>query len=46
VSLLRSAVVILAAEHLGPLAEAEVGGDIGIGSLVEFAKQEELQRAS
>jgi hypothetical protein len=34
------------AERFGPLAEAEVGGDIGTGSLVEFAEQGELQRAS
>jgi len=34
------------AEHLGPLAEAEVGGYDNAGALVEFAEQMEQQRAA
>ena len=32
------------AEHVGPFAEAEVGGDDDAGALVEFAEQVEQQR--
>ncbi len=31
------------AEHLGPFAEAEIGGDDDAGALVEFAEQMEQQ---
>ena len=34
------------AEHPGPFAEAEVGGDDDAGTLVEFAEQVEQQRAA
>ena len=33
-------------EHLGPFAEAEVGGDDDAGALVEFAEQMEQQRTA
>ena len=33
------------AEHPGPLAEAEIGGDDDAGSLVKFAEQVEQERA-
>ena len=33
------------AEHPGPLAEAEIGGDDDAGALVKFAEQVELERA-
>ena len=32
------------AEHAGPFAEAQVGGDDDAGALVEFAQQMEEQR--
>jgi hypothetical protein len=34
------------AEHAGPFAEAEVGGDDDAGALVELAQQMEQQRAA
>ena len=34
------------AEHAGPLAEAEVGGDDDAGALVELAQEVEEQRAA
>ena len=34
------------AEHLGPFAEAESGGDDDAGALVEFAQQMEQQRTA
>ena len=34
------------AEHFGPFAKAEVGGDDDAGALVEFAEQMEQQGAA
>jgi hypothetical protein len=34
------------AEHVGPFAEAEVGGDDDAGAFVEFAEQVEQQRSA
>ena len=34
------------AEHLGPFAEAEIGGDDDAGALVELAQQVEQQRTA
>ena len=34
------------AEHLGPFAEAEIGGDDDAGTLVKLAQQVEQQRAA
>ena len=34
------------AEHAGPFAEAQVGGDDEAGALVEFAQQMEEQRTT
>lgn len=34
---------LIVAEHAGPFAEAEVGGDDDAGALVEFAQQMEEQ---
>ena len=34
------------AEHAGPFAEAQVGGDDNAGALIEFAQQMEQQRAA
>ena len=34
------------AEHTGPLAEAEIGGDDDAGALVELGEQVEEQRAA
>ena len=34
------------AEHAGPFAEAEVGGDDDAGALVELAEQMEEKRAA
>ena len=34
------------AEHLGPFAEAEIGGDDDAGALVELAQQVEHQRTT
>jgi hypothetical protein len=33
-------------EHLGPFAEAEIGGDDDAGALVELGEQVEQQRAA
>ncbi len=33
------------AEHPGPRAEAEIGGDDDAGAFVKFAEQVELERA-